>query len=472
MTNQEPLLDTEWLLGLPDAPGPWRLRFFFQSAIALILVLVGVSVWPALSKIWIHNQLAQQYQSSESEQSRNDAMISLAELLPQSLPVVMAGLSKANVDEAHLAYEALDYYIGRVIVLPNDQRRAVFAELIHAIEEAMPNLPNDSLLLARALASRVSAAQQSDQHPGSLLTLAACQRIDERTQPRTPASLVSNVKLSDSVDTIQPKPYSSAKASLSDMAENEPSANKDVPSQATTKIDNPLQTVHASLRSNDDYGVEPPTIETAMAVPPPSTPGQLREKLQRANRFTPVNGNITFTIQSGSNPPVEEHLPPIATPAPVASFANTSTTANRVVMIEEEVIGMSRQETIDLIRLLSSVQPRLASAAFHELQRTRLKPKELDIAVELSQGTTEQRLGTMERLVRDSDINPIMWLTWMAREADRDVRFKAVGLLGSLSSDDARRQLRLMHNLEQDPEISRHIQHALLASGSSQPRNR
>jgi hypothetical protein len=140
-------------------------------------------------------------------------------------------------------------------------------------------------------------------------------------------------------------------------------------------------------------------------------------------------------------------------------------TPSRSAKPEEEVIGIGRQKTEYLLSLLGSVTPRLASAAFQEL-RTRLSPKELEIAVELAQGTTEQRMLAMERLTKESDIDPIEWLAWMGNEADREVRFKAVSLLGSINNDDARLKLRLMHNRERDAEISRHIQSALLAGGS------
>jgi len=471
MAKQEPLLDTEWLLGLPDKPGPWRLRFLKQSMIALGLVVIGVSVWPTLSKIWVHDQLVQQYQTSESAQTRNEAMIALAEMLPQSMPIVIAGLAKSNPDEAHLAYEALDYYIGRVIALPLEQRRAIFAELIHAIEAATPNLPRDSTLLARALASRVSAAQQSDQHPGSLVMLAACQRINEQTQSRTLATLVSSAKLSDLTEPIQPKQTSPLRALVSDMSDDENTIASETPAKEIATIDNALAAVHLVLKSSNDDEIEPPAIERSNVSSSSSNLGQLRQKLHLANRFTPVNGNVSFAIQSNSySSDVDAGQFSIATPA--ESKTPNAAASNRIVAVEEEFISIGRQQTEELIRLLSSVQPRLASAAFHELQRSRLSQKELDIAVELSQGTTEQRLRTMERLVKESDLNPVTWLTWMGSEADREVRLKAVSLLGSLNSEDARLKLRLMNNRERDPDISRQIQNALLASGTNKPRNR
>ena len=478
MANREPLLDTDWLLGSPDTHGSWWPRFLTQTFVALILVFCGVALWPMVSKNWLQNQLTEQYQKSDSSEARNEAMIALAEILPHSLSVVVAGLSKSNPDEAHLAYEALDYYIGRVIVLPVDQRRACFAELVHGIEEASSSLPQESKLLASALVSRISAAQQADQHPGSLMMLAACRRILDGTHPQIHAKLVSTITLSDAQQHRPPNPSSSIKASLSDesviTAAEVSDSVSDTVTQEVATIDASLPPVRMTLSAKNNAGFEPPAFENNIAADASNSSfGTLRQKLHSANRFVPTTGTMSVPIQSSATISSDDgsHRSSSSNAFQAPLLAASTTTA-RVVSMEEEVIGIERQKTEDLIRLLGSVQPRVASAAFHELQRTRLSQKELDLAVELSQGTSEMRLIAMERLVKEAELNPIAWLVWMGSEADRSVRFKAVGLLGSIHHEDARLKLRNMLLRERDPEISRHIQNALLASGSTKSRNR
>ncbi len=172
----------------------------------------------------------------------------------------------------------------------------------------------------------------------------------------------------------------------------------------------------------------------------------LQQRLLKANRFIPISGSVSVEIESKSQ--------------------------KMDVPTDEAVLGIRRQQTQDLLRLLTSVQPRVAQAAFHELESRRLSREELELAIELSHGTTERRIAAMEKLVTNPTLNPLNWLSWMAGESDREVRFKAVSLLGSLNNEEANKQLRMMSVRERDQEISRHIQQALVANGYSPTNNR
>jgi hypothetical protein len=476
MASREPLLDTNWLLGLPDHRGlGWR-RFLYQLGIVLLIVMIGVGLWPTLSKAWVQSQLTQQYQSGSTLDSRNAAMVALAEMLPESLPVVMAGLSNRVPEEAQLAFQALDYYIGQLTTLSVEQRRGAFAELIHALEETTPSLTEESIALATSLAARVTAVQQSDQHPGTVLTLAACQRIltHHRSTMSGQATGQSNThsKLSDLDDlaTMTPKSPSVA-ASLSDVdspKEQQASQTQTLINEDIASVDQPTAPVRMSLKSNDASEIEPLPLDSVSATQASANAGQLRQKLLRANRFIPVSGSLSVPIQSGNATSNNDAVASNSPNESIDYLHESPQNKTRAVSSNEEVIGIGRWKTEDLLPLLSSVTPRLASAAFHELQ-SRLSQKELELAVELAQGTAEQRVQAMENLIHDSHLDPLPWLTWMGNEADRDVRFKAVSLLGSINNEDSRLRLRVLHGRERDAEISRHIQSALLASGSVKP---
>jgi hypothetical protein len=250
---------------------------------------------------------------------------------------------------------------------------------------------------------------------------------------------------------------------------HEEQPKQDLALEKIASVDQIAAPVRMSLKSNDRGEVEPLPLADAQATQASANAGQHGQKLLRANRFIPVSGSLSIPIQSTTTA--------TASPSGPAAVSNNESmmpqrelpqTTARVVATKEEVIGIGRWKTEDLLTLLSSVTPRLASAAFHELQ-TRLSSQELDLAVELAQGTPEQRIQAMERLARDSQLDPLPWLAWMGSEADREVRFKAVSLLGSINNDDSRLRLRMLHGRERDAEISRHIQSALLASGSVKP---
>ena len=470
---REPLLDTEWLLGSSPSRG-WR-RILTQAGLLAALIALAVGFWPSLSKAWLQQQWTQQLHQGESPQVRQNAMIALAELLPDSLNVVMAGLQNPDPEEAKLAFEALDYYIGQMTILSLDQRRGRFAELIHGLEALIPQLADDTKPFAASLAARVRAVQQSDTHPGSLITQRACERILELEHLHAPdatKSMVARVSISDSRSGPSSSPSTlpvvpAATASLSDESTSPPSeSNLSMSTIASVDQTRSLSDESHAIASHPSTHSSPGTSNELESLTP-SSDGQLRQKLLRANRLVPSSGNLSLSIPP--SPDDARQLVPAPTTPPTAILASHSIhSASRVVSPDVEVVGIGRQETEDLLKLLGSVTPRLASAAFRVLEN-RLNAKELNFAVELAQGTTDQRLLAMERLAKDADINAIPWLAWMGGEADREVRFKAVSLLGSINNDEARRRLRLMQGRERDAEISRQIQSALLASGSTKP---
>jgi hypothetical protein len=431
---------------------------------------------------------------------------------------VIGGLTKSDAAEARSAFQAIDDYLNRVANLPGEERRTRYAELVYELAKQLPALPEQHLTLVRSLTLRIRSAQALDNHPGAQVTLASCDQILEHgtdepavdtdkgpgmvVSAATP-SMATRVSVQQSSRSPRGGPATSSRLSdLSDdwtngslpavvAAPSAPSAILDSPSpegdqtaQASLPpITPPLPANGASVgeplsqlplvaaaasesvtsaaagltlqpRSATDLAEasapaswSPADSSDSLRLDSPSS-GKLRQKLLRANRFIPVSGSISIPIESTATP-----------------------TASSLPGPAEEVLGMRRQKTIDLLRLLTSIQPRVATAAFHELQRDRLTREELSLAVSLAQGDTEERLQALESLVSHPRIDPILWLSWMANDADREVRFKAVSMLGSLNSEEARRQLRLMGNRESDREISRHIQQALLANSSSTVQN-
>ncbi len=129
--------------------------------------------------------------------------------------------------------------------------------------------------------------------------------------------------------------------------------------------------------------------------------------------------------------------------------------------------GLANANTGQLVRLLASVQPRIANAAFAELERKGLQRDELELAVELARGSTRQRTEAMQRLVQSGKRNPIPWLVWMAEDGDEEVRKYAVAALGSLNDEIAAAELRVLLKRERDAGVRDQIQRVLMAFGSS-----
>ncbi|MFY7877821.1 MAG: HEAT repeat domain-containing protein, partial [Pirellula sp.] len=128
--------------------------------------------------------------------------------------------------------------------------------------------------------------------------------------------------------------------------------------------------------------------------------------------------------------------------------------------------GMEKRPFEEILRLLASAQPKIAVSASNELLRRGMARPQLEIAVALAQGDAQARSEAMDQLVRDTSFDSVPWLVWMAEQADPKVRRKAIAMLGSMSSPEAMRKLRLLKQRESDSSIADQINQVLLAAGT------
>lgn len=128
--------------------------------------------------------------------------------------------------------------------------------------------------------------------------------------------------------------------------------------------------------------------------------------------------------------------------------------------------GIEKRPLEDILRLLASAQPKIAVSASNELLRRGMTNQQLEIAVALAQGDVQARSEAMDQLVRDANFDTVPWLVWMAEQADPKVRRKAIAMLGSMSSTEAMRKLRLLKIRESDSSIADQINQVLLATGT------
>jgi len=132
------------------------------------------------------------------------------------------------------------------------------------------------------------------------------------------------------------------------------------------------------------------------------------------------------------------------------------------------ISGIDKRNLENLMPLLASSQTRIVQQAFNEFVRRGMTSSHLDIAIELAQGNVEQRLKAMDAIARDPGFHDrIPWLVWMAESADRNVRRRAISLLGSMTDPEAMRKLRILQSREPDSTIADQISQVLLASGTA-----
>ncbi len=198
----------------------------------------------------------------------------------------------------------------------------------------------------------------------------------------------------------------------------------------------------------------------------------------------PFSKSVTQTDQAATTP--VSHLPNlnISIPRTVAKAILVQTPAvgnepveasvssqDRLAYDTQEftmISGIDKRTLENLIPLLASSQTRIVQQAFNELVRRGMTPSHLEMAIELAQGNVEQRLKAMETIARDPSFHDrIPWLVWMAESADRNVRRRAVALLGSMTDPVAMRKLRILQSREPDSTIADQISQVLLASGAA-----
>ncbi len=71
-----------------------------------------------------------------------------------------------------------------------------------------------------------------------------------------------------------------------------------------------------------------------------------------------------------------------------------------------------------------------------------MSEENLELAIELANGTVATRQRLLSQLVQRDDLDARPWLLWMAADGQEQVRQHAVSLLQPLADSDVRRQLR------------------------------
>ena len=234
--------------------------------------------------------------------------------------------------------------------------------------------------------------------------------------------------------------------------------------------------------SDDAYSLDPPSMRQLQNVtriveskPIDMTPIPTSMRTPRDQATTtgvPQLPNLSLTIPRTVNRAIVVPVP-FVSPEPVEDL--TSSADNVTIQTPESNVirGIEKLPLEKLLPLLTSSQTRIVQQAFNELISRGMTPPQLEIAVALAQGDVEQRLKAMEIIARDPNFeDSIKWLEWMGASADRNVRRRAIVLLGSMAHPDAMHKLRILLSRESDSAIADQITQVLLASGTASNRVR
>ena len=518
--NQTPLLDADWLLGPspsdinPFNSNPRLLRRKFRLLPVVLVVFVCAAVvvlGPLGSRWWIREQLLQQFYTASTPSAQESALISLAEMLPESTTQLVAALDCEAQLSSQLAYKALESYLDSITKQSNEIQSSGFAYVLHAVGVSIAKLPSDRKESAIALLSRMQSRLRQNPFEASDVLLASCNSILQShtidSNGTTDTNLTTQIAASKSERTndagvlvppiistpsgkprrepiVIPSPKRVTTAKMSDADSTGATVVIDRPklSEGREKLVMHPSLIHESM-------TDPAKDDTQNSFHASPSTSVLKNKTIVAVEPSLESANFSNSVSSKSpvfkNPRVSQSINPrIATaslvsdtdvialepalPSPQPAAQPTLPIANTIGNSNEDsekvVVGIDRQKTEDLISLLGSVRARVASAALFELERRGMTPLQLEIAVDLARGTSESRMVALDRLVHQDEFDPTPWLGWMAADRDRSVRFRSVSLMGSLNSNSARVKLRLLLARERDEEISCHIQQILLST--------
>lgn len=456
------LLDADWLLGeslgavtspLVDSKPNGGL---LSTLVFCCLIVAAVCLWPVASKTWLRWEWSKQLslQPTKSAEDVLPILLALNDLSPDNSIAIVSQLASKDAEKRLVAYHLLKKRVERweTETQPKESELAALTNTL----DSMPESTHDALLLRAQLASRMLRCvgpniNNASKLRGSLERMSLLE--PKQNEPSVQISIAANSK---------PTPLLSQAVALPQVAPT--SQIVALPPIATSPIPvSPPQAASIALVPQMNVPVLPKAQEASVPIAPwfaakqggPSNAMNVSSPIIQRSPET----NATALSWEGTSVP-----PPL-----LETSQKTENSSMAVPDIEPTVAiqGIEQRPIEDILRLLSSTQPKIASSASNELLRRGMTRQQLEIAVALAQGDIQARSDAMDQLVRDNSFDSVPWLAWMAEQADPKVRRKAIAMLGSTSSPEAMRKLRLLKLRESDSSIADQINQALLATGNA-----
>ena len=442
-------IDVDWLLGESPAQSVRTFPRFGRVFFSLLCVLAAVWSWPYASKQWLKWEWQQQLVESTGKQTEDilPILLALNDLNPGDNLTLIRQLADSDPNKRKFSFQTLEKRIeqwGRT-TRPTSAQWLSMVEAFQADEVQFP----ESIMLRGLLAQQLRPLVPSDL-PDTAKVLASLDAMVDLITPRNLSATVAN-----SVSApIEDSPRSVPQVVYSAPANSARTRSNELRTSGFPSTDPPsLSQLSTSNKLSDSTANQPAKIETNK-----KTLGD-----QASSTIIPQRPNMNLSIP--------QTVAKAATPIAIAELVESPLTDNQPYRSQEltAISGIEKRTLEQLLPLLTSSQNRIVQQAFNELVRRGMTPVQLDLAVSLAQGDIPQRLQAMENIAKDSSFPyPITWLVWMAAEnADRDVRRRAVALLGSMTDSDVRRKLRILYSREPDRAIADQISQVLLASGTA-----
>jgi hypothetical protein len=443
-------------------PGGWWLW-------CLLGIGVGLGGW-LLSREYLAKRLGQQLSEAKS---RPEAMLALEGLLlldSTASHAIVAGLQNEDFTVARTAFRAIESQIERWQKFSPAEAKTRMESLAQSLQQLPDTTPQENLILASSLASRMFTLclEREDQALSSTMQL--CEQViarvgksrldlapEERVASLTPANYSLSDGALDGTTESSPEEYT---ASFSDPVSMPPPplSRESLSSESPSPDSLPPELNSPELDSTDRA---PQLLDSSdnMSLPlnasePVSSTGRASLRLIASPIRTTQPDKLTGNGQLRS--------PMVLPPVEIAATQDVP-----LQTIEEPsartLAGVEHLPIQELVRLLGSVQPKLAQAAALALRRHGMSDSKLKLAMELATGSEQQRLEIIEQFPNRTDLDPRVWLVWMAQDGQTEVRRRSIAQLSSMLDQDVMRELRLLSNRERDPETAQLIRKILVS---------
>jgi hypothetical protein len=319
------------------------------------------------------------------------------------------------------------------------------------------------------LASRLYAEALSSRDASAAELLERCKRIIDRKAPASWESAANAESALAAGDALAPMESASSQAAARPSDTSISAEQASPPAAPAQSLAEPTMPRLSSSAAEQNSSPQPVRVQLTGAPSRQATlvdreaPIRLSDIGDRALELAEADSGETLDRKlraaqpfdaSGDNPP--------ASPGGHAADDRSYAAENEESRAEEALAGIDSLTIDQLVRLLASVQPRVAQAAALSLRRKGMSDDKLDLAMQLAGGSAPERKSILQSLGQRSDLDPRPWLLWMAADGDEAVREQAVGMLAPLLDQEVRRQLRLLLNKERDERVAQTIRRVLM----------
>jgi hypothetical protein len=439
-------------------PGGWWLW-------CLLGISVGFGGW-LLSREYLAKRLGQQLSQAKS---RPEAMLALEGLLlldSTASHAIVAGLQNEDFTIARAAFRAIESQIERWQEFSPSEAKLRMEALAQSLQQLPETTPTENLILASSLASRMFTLCLEHEDQDFKSTMQACEQVIARVGKSR-----VDVEPEDRVASLSDRGFT-----LSDsLPESGFSDSEELASEYTASLADPLSLPPPPLPPDvqETSGRTPEFLDSSDNASFPSNSGEVlsstggRASLRLV--ASPVRSSLTDNLRDNTvhlsspmtSPPAD--APPADTPTADISPQETVPLQTSDEPSAKTLAGIEQLPIQELVRLLGSVQPKIAQSAALALRRHGMSDSKLELAMELATGSEERRLEILDQFPSRTDIDPRVWLLWMAQDGQTEVRGRAIAQLSSMLDQDVMRELRLLLNRERDPHVAQTIRRILVS---------